>query len=461
MGGAAIVWHAVTWSPDFVFPAKDVISLYRSAGIDLSLQRGPDIVADPASAANYQTLVNSYRSDTTLVNGLKPGRLIVGLERDASSERCVCGELHDVATRGLAAIYRNADYLTTTPSAMVETIAHEIGHLFNLTHDTTTGGGNGIYCSVMRQATGREDANAGAIAQAWHDAAVQATPGGHFLAPNPSPAVYPLSPAHYSQLGSDPNFRPWASAFSGDGGVGAQDRALELNVDVQSTKHAVGGVFAYSLAIRNRSKRAVYLPAPVGLEFGTLRLEITGPDGTVRLLTPRSLACATRGIEIAPGKTQHYAAYAYRDGTGAFLRTRGTHKIRFYLPSHDAAAEIGIDVDHVPTPRLHTALTQRRVGASVQAALGAKSLDRANKALLGLHASRLAGDPREAAKLRALALHPSVPAAIRSIAVREDVQSIIRDGVKGLRSKALRRGRELLSDNDDPAILAAIERVLS
>jgi len=116
----------------FQVPTEELKALYRTSNVDLAFVVGEGIDVDPnlsAAFENYDDLVARYRSEDQgsahlIVGGFPP-----------SAHREVAGQLLDLDTRGVAVVYTRNDYILMNPSVhLLQTAAHEIGHLLNLPH---------------------------------------------------------------------------------------------------------------------------------------------------------------------------------------------------------------------------------------------------------------------------------------------------------------------------------------
>lgn len=154
VAAAAVDWH---------FPADDLRLLYRTAGIDLNFVEGDRIDDDPTNypIGDYPTLVDRYRKTD---NGF--GHFIIGIEPPRFNPQ-VAGQLLDVENRGVSVAYTNSNYVQQFGDVgLLQTCAHEIGHMLNLAHEDVVT----EFVSTMDQALKRTSA----ITQSWNGAAFEA-----------------------------------------------------------------------------------------------------------------------------------------------------------------------------------------------------------------------------------------------------------------------------------------------
>ncbi len=155
----AIEYHVVRAMPFEVQPVFDqIVAAFLTCGINLSFIQGDSLRREPADGGefSFRRLVDSYRSGAR-----RAGQLIVA--GDAPDRRPdVAGELLELETRGVAAVYTNSLYiLQASVTGLTQTIAHEIGHLLNLGHAD----GGGKFTSAMDQARLRVQGTR--VADAW------------------------------------------------------------------------------------------------------------------------------------------------------------------------------------------------------------------------------------------------------------------------------------------------------
>lgn len=197
-------------SAQFGFPAAELRELYLSAGIDLNFIAGHDITPDPANhpASGYPVLVEKFRTSATT-----SGHLIIG-SRTPIVHSDWAGQLLDQTTRGVSAVYTQSDYIQSTGAVgLLQTCAHELGHMLNLAHEDISP----EYASVMNQA----DSRTSDIENAWIVAGVQAarivsqSNNPYFTAPSGPLNCYPFAYAARLRLNtsSEDSLLPWRGVF--------------------------------------------------------------------------------------------------------------------------------------------------------------------------------------------------------------------------------------------------------
>lgn len=132
----ALKFHVVAKATaDMPFPVDELKWLYATAGIELDLSQGDTIEHDPMyyPAANYKFWVEQFgKKDRGC------GHLIIGLHGPYYRSD-IPGRLVDLDYRGVAAVYTSCDYIQRDgEKALLQTCAHEIGHMLNLAHEDVT-----------------------------------------------------------------------------------------------------------------------------------------------------------------------------------------------------------------------------------------------------------------------------------------------------------------------------------
>jgi hypothetical protein len=215
------IHHVRATKQAFPFPAQDVQLLYRTAGIDLRIDAGDDIAVDPTLSGllNYPALVRRYRDTDRAV-----GHLVVG-QQPMTREPFVAGQLLDLTTRGVAAVYTRSNYLLSdTGPGFLQTCIHEIGHMLNLSHED----GAHDYDSAMNQIGARLMEPSLCWKGADTEASIVAASGqaAYFEPPARPLRCYPLAFKARSRLNtlSDGTLLPWGGVFEGAEGDHLNDR---------------------------------------------------------------------------------------------------------------------------------------------------------------------------------------------------------------------------------------------
>lgn len=201
----------------FSVPTDQLTALYRTASVDLAFVDGEDIVVDPNSVnafVTYDDLVRRYGSTDTnsahlIIGGLPP-----------SDHREVAGQLLDLQTRGVAAAYTRHEYILASPRVhLLQTAAHEIGHLLNLEHPPQPEINR--FDSTMNQIGNRVAGVAGCWERAALEAKVEELQGkpSYFMGPSRTLDCFPLGLSSRKALSdlTENSFRPWMSRFNHGG----------------------------------------------------------------------------------------------------------------------------------------------------------------------------------------------------------------------------------------------------
>jgi hypothetical protein len=202
-----IIVHNVQQPPtSLILDLEAIRRLYWTANIDVSFALGGSYANDPMFASNdYAAIVKRY---STTSNSF--GHLIIGREPPAG-RRDVAGQLWDPDQRGVAAVYTESDYVLREKNAgLVQTAAHEIGHMLNLSHKDITS----LFPSTMNSA----DARTTDIAAAWQLATTEADtihPEAYYHRLDEPHACYPLAFQARSALNiaRDAQLLPWKGKF--------------------------------------------------------------------------------------------------------------------------------------------------------------------------------------------------------------------------------------------------------
>jgi len=200
----------------FAVPVDQLKALYRTASVDLLFVGGDKIDVDPNLAGafrfqKYEALVSRYRSEDQgsahlIIGGLPP-----------ADHWEVAGQLVDLETRGVAVVYTRNDYILMNPRVhLLQTAAHEIGHLLNLPHPPTPM--IDPYDSTMHQIGNRVEN----VELCWEKVKKEAREEelrgkrSYFNSPAMALDCFPLGLSSRAALTNqlDITFRPWMSRFN-------------------------------------------------------------------------------------------------------------------------------------------------------------------------------------------------------------------------------------------------------
>lgn len=173
-----IMVHTVKEPPtNLSFDTDAIHRLFWTAGIDLTFSNGLELEVDPmGTAISYQVLLDYFKNNNTQAGHLVIGRAYPDFRPD------VAGQLHDPDRRGLAAVYTSSDYIAQYAAlGLIQTAAHEIGHMLNLAHKHVARG----FISTMDSAGSRTSE----VAVAWQEAALESE---RVRSNNEEPYYWPL-----------------------------------------------------------------------------------------------------------------------------------------------------------------------------------------------------------------------------------------------------------------------------
>jgi hypothetical protein len=191
------------------FLAEELRLLYATAGIDLALVEGERIAKDPTyHVIKYIDWIKRFGEQDR-----SAGHLILG--RDVPDYRSdIAGRLIDEVSRGVAVVYTSCDYIQRDgEGALLQTCAHEIGHMLNLSHDDV----DKTFVTAMNQADKRDlDTRA-----SWESVKAEAreirntNEPDYFLPPARELASYPFAyrARHTLNNLSPDRLLPWGGKF--------------------------------------------------------------------------------------------------------------------------------------------------------------------------------------------------------------------------------------------------------
>jgi hypothetical protein len=207
----AIKYHQVKENGnDFPIPQTDLCAAFLSAGIDLQLIEGEVLKTDPGVSLNrtYSDLIQEYSKIDK-----KCGHLIIGVSR-ADKRKDIAGELHDLASRGVASVYTLSEHIQRDPVAsFAQTVAHEIGHMLNLSHGDVTA----KFDSTMNSLAQRDQRPELSWERAREEARNMRQAGAEplYIEPSARTACFPFAFKARQALRdtSDSRLQPWGSPF--------------------------------------------------------------------------------------------------------------------------------------------------------------------------------------------------------------------------------------------------------
>ncbi len=210
MRAVALKFHVVEGATaSIAFLAEELSLLYATAGIDLALVEGERIADDPTyHLDSYPVWIKRFGERDRSAGHLILGRAVPDHRSD------IAGQLIDQVSRGVAVVYTSCDYIRRDgEGALLQTCAHEIGHMLNLSHEDVAA----KFVSAMNQAARRElDTRSswkGAIAESRE--VRNTNEPDYFFPPVRELASYPLAyRARHSLNNLSPDrLLPWGEKF--------------------------------------------------------------------------------------------------------------------------------------------------------------------------------------------------------------------------------------------------------
>ena len=186
------------------FPAQYIRDYYLHVEIEITFKAGR-----PIKRSEW----GSRRDLIATCHSINPhsGHVVMGglYEGSQPNPKSISGDMIDEASRGVAAIFTRSRRLQTYDrDTLVQTIVHEIGHLFNLGHEKTG------YPTAMHPPSLRTGTAYDAWKKMWREDEIGG--GNRFHAgPPPEFICYPLSYLARARLRGlmDDEFRPWGGEF--------------------------------------------------------------------------------------------------------------------------------------------------------------------------------------------------------------------------------------------------------
>lgn len=340
---------------------------FQPFGINLQFVDGTVLQADPDDNNGWPDLITALVRQS---RGGSPAHLVI-TNTPYNNDGTIDGRLCDPSTRGVVAVYLGAHLYYEgggggphrRPDLVSAVCIHELGHLFNLTHDMAD---QSTYASAMSQATLRR---LQAPAAAWQGAANEAADSGEPAVQPPNPVrSYPFNGAcrhELRQASNDRRRQPFGGPFSGgEGGAGADISApLSLSVRLHEDRPEVyvGGPLYLTLAITNPGADPQELPLNLGPAFESMKLVIIDPDGAETSHHARDAFCSGARRRLAPGqRVLHSLSFTGQNHPALFQRP-GPHVCRVEL------------VDPSVQPRVRLGWAEVKVSAEIEPSAAAAS----------------------------------------------------------------------------------------
>lgn len=329
-------FHAVrdkTDSDPWDVPGGELRDLYASCGVELKIEPGEMLEVNPSfSAGGFEEISGPWQAAGDGVGHVILGTLYEGTSGDPFG---IAGRLVDTKTRGAVVIYTASTYFAShTKTRFLQTIAHELGHLFNLGHSHVTP----LFTSTMNSASDRGDDTATAWERAHANADDLAQHGTEpfFTPPSSPPACHPLAPEARRRLNteSEDEVRPWGQPFRFPD-EGANDQwhySADLTLEPEADQFVEGGPLVLRLRLRNRTGAFRVVPGHIGVEYDTLLLTIVRPDRSRYRHRARFVACAYRGRILPSGGEIVVPFMTIRGPGGAIFPGPGRYLIQATIP---------------------------------------------------------------------------------------------------------------------------------
>lgn len=230
MPRAEVMYHFVRGKTDGTnFPDRALVELFRTANVSLKLTLG--VTLEPRETLRPSELIDRWKPNNASI-----GHLVISNQCKDPRYLEIAGQLVDLSSRGVAFVYLNSPPMRVFPDReepLLQTSAHEIGHMFNLGHgDTST-----AYTSAMEQAATRSHRNfdswdlaydaAWKAAQLESDRASDRHEDPFFDPPQMTLKCFPFAASARRKMNGPEakKFLPWAGKFDPDYPDGADDRA--------------------------------------------------------------------------------------------------------------------------------------------------------------------------------------------------------------------------------------------
>jgi hypothetical protein len=423
-----------------------IVTAFAPFGIDLVPQAGIVLSEDPEDLTDGWFKLQSQLEAASHMSS--PIHLVV-TRAAPGHDGSIDGSLIDPSIRGVAAVYLDAYlYGPQGPAQRLDLVAqiciHELGHLFDLTHEdgTQTPTGGSFYANAILPSSYRLKQ---AVADAWPVAVAEAqTAGEPPFVPTGPVFYYPFNQACRSHLRSasqDPRWLPFHGPFRGDPDQpdALHDSSLKMKVKPHSNERRamVGGGLYVTLEIHNPSNFPVELPQHIAPEHGSIWLVVKGNEGPVTNNRPERVHCSSARMVILP-RGRLIRSLAFIGGVSAPLFERpGRHRCHVLLldphnPERAPLARASVDVqvksgaeagEDVTALQQLIARKSRRRGSSTPA----KKYSATAFHVALLTARRISASPKRAAALK-FCLDRRAPAAIRHHAALEIALEHLRSG---------------------------------
>lgn len=407
MQNLAVQWHRAPLTLDATFPEEELVALYQTVDVNLSLSQGDVLFTEPMVSADFDQLESRFRPPS---QSLATGHVVL-TDVHRRGDSTVLGEVFG-NTHGLAALYMQNLGNDPAVDSLLAVSAHEIGHLCNLTH---TFGRMSSFDSVMLQARDRDEDPLSAWSKANKEARDNGVDSGVSRPADVDCLPFNFECRHrlLQPIGA---WGPWTGAFLGLGEIGRDDQldhGLEFVVHSHRRRAIVGDDIAFVVEVRNRTDGPIAMPLNLHSDFGNLEVVVESEGKLPRAYVPRSLACSHSRLIIEPTSSAFFPAALMDDSKGELIAQPGEYRVtvRARCRMHGARrrarvlkASFEFTADAVAAPA-HSVAEARLEGA-----------ERASLRLGGFHHRALRGASFDSSLLDA-AESPAAPRAVRHAAV--------------------------------------------
>lgn len=457
-----------------------LIAAYRPFGIEIHVEKGIQLQADPITSDGWQQLISHLTQSSSAATPPVPAHVIFATV-PPGLDRSINGQLLN-ETRGLCALFLGANsFQTPSPFKRLDLVAqvliHEVGHMLNLTHGDSYGFGHSD--SMMPTLERQQQAPLAAWQAALADAALR-----HELPLQiPSPTYYyPFAAqcrACLRAAATDPRWWPWRSKFRDEfsNGAGTQsDFSLDISIDPASLPEIIttGDGISFTLQIRNGGEQPIPIPMHIGPEFGTMSVATKAEGKSPVLFKPDNYRCSSGKIAVLPGETV-LRSFSLIPAPGESLFSEaGTHTLQVELftsvggsrllagtavasisivqPAAMTGAANQVAAQLVATIRGHHALPTRGDFDKLHSLIENSTIaQHARYKLAMLHS----GDQR--VRLLKECLMPGAPTAVRHRAARQLAIHLLQSGWK--LSRVMSSMRRYRLDERDEELFETLERM--
>lgn len=258
----------------------------------------------------------------------------------------VNGMLLDADRRGVCAVFTQASgFAFGSADSRFEIYAHEIGHMFNLTHEDA----DETYVTAMDswgerdEVTDRLDIWRQAVGNGVSPFSSQL--GQFFRGGTQRPLGLPFSKTCCQKLAQfpGPKIAPWLSAFDGGADADLQDAVksrLRCSLELHGDRWTVAQPLDFTVTLVVAGRQALITPALLERTSGELLIQLEQPDKKVRYLRPRQLSCTSSATRrLVPRQTVQRHDSLFSDRDDLVFPTAGTYRVRAVIPFTDCKSK--------------------------------------------------------------------------------------------------------------------------